>query len=129
MDGIGWFVVVGLGAGLVANIIKKECLPYLIINFLAGIIGALIGVLVYRFVDANPGEQSGLLLAAAMGAVLLILDTYLVQNMATGRLWILTVLDSGTSCNLSFLAMEQEGQDTPNGRMSLDRPQPSMPSR
>ena len=121
MSGVAWFVVIGLGAGLMANILLKGGLPNFIVNCFAGVIGAVFGGFAYRFVYSNSDDQLYLMLAATAGAVLLTIDMYLIQNIVMERQAVLAVLDTRTLCDSSSFGMEQEEHDAPNEDMDLER--------
>lgn len=67
-----WFLLIGLAAGWIAGKIMKSGHRGIVENLVVGVIGALIGGFVVGVLDKVMASFIGQLLAATLGAMLLI---------------------------------------------------------
>lgn len=85
MDGVIWIVLVGLVLGLLAHTLYRGGRFGIIGDLSVGILGAVLGSLAYRFFLGEAGDQWISVLAAAIGAALLIFDLRLLENRLPDR--------------------------------------------
>ena len=67
-----WFLLIGLIAGWLAGMIVRGAHLGLLGNLVVGVIGALLGGFLFRLVGLGPTSLLGQLIAATVGAVLLL---------------------------------------------------------
>jgi uncharacterized membrane protein YeaQ/YmgE (transglycosylase-associated protein family) len=72
MFDIIWFLLIGLAAGWLAGQIMKTGQRGLIENLVVGVIGAIVGGLIFRLVGFAAVNLIGRLISATVGALLLI---------------------------------------------------------
>jgi len=80
------FVLVGLAVGLVAIILRREGRFGVLGDIAVGVLGALIGGFLFRFVSTDGESLRGSMAAAATGAALLVLDLRLLRRSFAERL-------------------------------------------
>jgi len=82
MDGYSLLalLIVGTLAGWIAGLITRGHGSGLIMNFVTGIFGAILGNLLFRKLDIIQGGLLGLLISAVVGAVILIVVVALVRK-------------------------------------------------
>lgn len=67
-----WFLLIGLAAGWLAGQIMKTGHRGLVENLVVGVIGAILGGLLFRLVGFAPVNLIGQIVSATIGAILLI---------------------------------------------------------
>lgn len=72
MSGFVWFLIIGLAAGWLAGQVMKTGQRGIIENLVVGVVGALIGGFVMGLLTTVMASFVGKLLAATLGAMLLI---------------------------------------------------------
>lgn len=75
-----WYLLIGLAAGWIANLIVKGNGSGLIINLLVGIIGGVLGGWLFSLIGLVPIGTLGSLLTAVFGAIVLLWITRLLSN-------------------------------------------------
>ena len=84
--GIGfiWFIVIGLAAGWLAGYVMKEGSSFGVVgDFMIGVIGALIGGLLYQiFSVPYGGGLIGSLIASTMGSIALLFGLRIIKKDA-----------------------------------------------
>lgn len=68
-----WYLLIGLAAGWIANLIVKGGGSGLVINLIVGIIGGLLGGWLVSLFGWIPTSTAGTLLTSVIGAVVLLL--------------------------------------------------------
>jgi uncharacterized membrane protein YeaQ/YmgE (transglycosylase-associated protein family) len=71
MPEILWFLLIGLVAGWIAGQIMKSALG-LVGDLVVGVVGALLGGMLFRFAGLGPTNLIGQIVAATVGAILFI---------------------------------------------------------
>jgi uncharacterized membrane protein YeaQ/YmgE (transglycosylase-associated protein family) len=77
---IVWFLLIGLAAGWLAGHLVKGRGFGLVENLIIGVIGALIGGFVFGALNVNFGGALGQLIAATVGAVILLYLLKLIRR-------------------------------------------------
>lgn len=67
-----WYLLIGLAAGWIANLIVKGNGSGLIVNLIVGLIGGLLGGWIVSWFGWVPTGTGGTLLASIIGAVVLL---------------------------------------------------------
>ena len=67
-----WYLLIGLVAGWIANMIVKGGSSGLIVNLIVGIVGGLLGGWMFSWFGVVPTGTFGSLVAALVGAVVLL---------------------------------------------------------
>ena len=67
-----WFILVGLCAGWLASQIMKGGSSGALPNMIIGVIGAILGGLIFRIIGFAPTNLLGSLITATVGAIVLI---------------------------------------------------------
>lgn len=83
-----WFIMVGLVAGWLAEVLTKKNDPGLIISIIYGVLGASIGGFVFNYFGLTTGSGFGSqVLVATSGAVILIVFLRFIRtsDVKTGR--------------------------------------------
>ncbi len=80
MDGLLWFLLVGLVAGWLAGVLVKGGGYGVIGDIVIGIIGAVIGGYLFGVTGLGVGGLFGTILVATMGAVILIVILRLIRR-------------------------------------------------
>jgi uncharacterized membrane protein YeaQ/YmgE (transglycosylase-associated protein family) len=80
------FVLIGLAVGLVAVILRRGARSEALGDIAVGVLGALIGGFLFRFVSADGESLRGSMAAAATGAALLVIDLRLLRRSFAERL-------------------------------------------
>lgn len=81
MDGVLWFVGVGLVAGWLAGVIVKGGGFGILGDIVIGILGALLGGYLFGVLGIGTGGLLGAILVATVGAVILIFALRLVRSV------------------------------------------------
>ncbi len=77
-----WFILIGLGAGWLAGRLMKGGFG-LLGDLVIGLIGALLGGFLFSETGVGPTGLAGALLAATVGAILLLLLLNLIKKTVT----------------------------------------------
>jgi uncharacterized membrane protein YeaQ/YmgE (transglycosylase-associated protein family) len=77
---IVWFLLIGLVAGWLASYLIKVRGLGLVEKLVVGVIGALIGGYVFRFLPVNVSGTSGSLITATVGAAILLFVLKLIRR-------------------------------------------------
>lgn len=85
MDGVIWIVLIGLALGLLAHTLYRGGRFGAIGDLTVGVLGAVLGSLAYRFFLGEAGSQWVSVMAATLGAALLIFDLRLLENRLHDR--------------------------------------------
>jgi len=117
MDRIFWFVLAGLTAGLLANMLMSGGRLGALGDTVAGILGALGGGMLYRYLAGDSGGLWGSMIAAGIGAALLIFDMRLLQKSFAERRTRLAVWRHCTSLFRRSLTVSRQ----PNGEVEVCR--------
>ena len=72
MDGLLWFLLIGLAAGWLAGKIMKGGGSGLLGDLIVGVIGALLGGFLFRLLGLSASGLLGSLVTATVGAIVLI---------------------------------------------------------
>lgn len=75
-----WFLIIGLVAGWLADILVKGVGFGLIGDLIVGVIGAFIGGFVFSILGVGAGGSFGTFIAAFVGAVILLLLIRLINR-------------------------------------------------
>lgn len=67
-----WYLLIGLAAGWIANLIVKGSGSGLIINLIVGLIGGVLGGWLFSLLGVAPIGTLGSLLTAVVGAIILL---------------------------------------------------------
>ncbi len=67
-----WYLLLGLAAGWIANLIMKGSGSGLLINLLVGVIGSMLGGWLFSLFGWSPESMLGSLVTAIIGAVILL---------------------------------------------------------
>ena len=67
-----WYLLIGLAAGWIANLIVKGSGSGLIVNLIVGLIGGLLGGWIFSWFGWIPVGTFGSLLTAILGAIVLL---------------------------------------------------------
>ncbi|MGV8095480.1 MAG: GlsB/YeaQ/YmgE family stress response membrane protein [Mangrovibacterium sp.] len=67
-----WFILIGILAGFIAGKIMKGSGFGLIVNFIVGVLGALIGGWIFGALNIDAGGKIGSLITAVVGAIVLL---------------------------------------------------------
>lgn len=67
-----WYLLIGLAAGWIANLIMKGSGSGLIINLIVGLIGGVLGGWIFSLLGVAPIGTLGSLLTAVVGAIILL---------------------------------------------------------
>lgn len=85
MSDIVWFVLIGLATGLLARTLMKGGKFGAVGDASAGVLGAILGALMFRFAIGGSGAFWEATVVAVVGAALLILDLRLIQKSHAER--------------------------------------------
>ena len=86
MESAVWFALVGLLMGLLTNTLLKGGRFGIIGDASVGVLGAMLGGFLFRFIHGTDEGLLGPVLGAAGGAALLVLDLRLIQKSIAERL-------------------------------------------
>lgn len=75
-----WYLLIGLAAGWIANLIVKGNGSGLIINLIVGLIGGMLGGWILSWIGLVPVGTLGSLVTAVIGAILLLWIAALVSQ-------------------------------------------------
>lgn len=75
-----WYLLIGLAAGWIANLIVKGSGSGLFVNLLVGLIGGMLGGWVLSWIGLVPVGTLGSLVTAVIGAILLLWITALISH-------------------------------------------------
>ncbi len=75
-----WYLLIGLGAGWIANLIVKGHGSGLFINLIVGLIGGILGGWLFSLVGIFPISALGSLFTAVGGAVILLWISRLITR-------------------------------------------------
>lgn len=81
MDGLLWFLLVGLIAGWLAGVLVKGGGFGVIGDIVVGVIGAVIGGFLFGFAGIGAGGLLGSIIVATIGAVILIFLLRLIRRV------------------------------------------------
>lgn len=76
-----WYILIGILAGWLAGLIVKGSGSGLILNFVIGIIGSVLGGWLFGLMGFGAANQLGSLITATAGAIVLLL----IVSLFTGR--------------------------------------------
>lgn len=82
-----WFGLVGLAMGLIASTLRQGDAFSLMGDMAVGVLGALMGEFLFRFVNTDGEGLPSSLAAAAAGATLLVFDLWLIQKRYAEQLF------------------------------------------
>lgn len=117
MDRVFWFTLVGLTVGLLANMLMSGGRLGALGDTVMGILGALGGGFLFRYLAGESGGLWGSMIAAAIGGALLIYDMRLLQKSFAERQNRLAVWRHCTSLFRRSLAMPRRT----NGEIEICR--------
>lgn len=75
-----WYLLIGLAAGWIANLIVKGSGSGLFVNLLVGLIGGMLGGWVLSWIGLVPVGTLGSLVTAVIGAILLLWIAALISH-------------------------------------------------
>ena len=75
-----WYLLIGLAAGWIANLIVKGSGSGLFVNLIVGLIGGILGGWILSFIGWIPVGTLGSLASAVIGAILLLWFASLVSR-------------------------------------------------
>lgn len=78
--GMLWYIIIGLMAGWIANVIVNGSGSGLIINLIVGIIGGFLGGWIVQAMGWLPVGTFGTLLTSVVGAIVLLLIVSLISR-------------------------------------------------
>lgn len=82
-----WFILIGIAAGWLAGRIRSGAGFGLLWNLIVGVVGAVLGGLLFRVLGLAPTSLLGSLISATVGAlILLALLRFLLISMAKRKL-------------------------------------------
>ncbi len=80
-----WYLLLGLAAGWIANLIVKGGGSGLLVNLIVGIVGSILGGWLFSLIGLAPVGTFGSLLTAIVGAVVLLWIASLVTRRQRAR--------------------------------------------
>ncbi len=80
-----WYLLLGLAAGWIANLIVKGGGSGLLVNLIVGIVGSILGGWLFSLIGLAPVGTFGSLLTAIVGAVVLLWIASLVSRRQRAR--------------------------------------------
>lgn len=75
-----WYLLIGLAAGWIANLIVKGSGSGLVVNLIVGLIGGILGGWIFSLLGLAAIGTLGSLLSAVLGAIILLLIVGLFTN-------------------------------------------------
>ncbi len=75
-----WFLIIGLIAGWIASVLVRGQGMGILLNLVIGVVGAFIGGWIFRALGTGPMGFWGSLIAAVVGAVILLLIVRLFRR-------------------------------------------------
>lgn len=78
-----WILIIGICIGLFAGVIAIQSNLYIVISTLIGIIGALLGEALLKFLDPNFAGQ--LVVSGTIGSIILVLIVSLIKKTCNIR--------------------------------------------
>ena len=81
-----WYLLIGLAAGWIANLIVKGGGSGLIVNLIVGLIGGLLGGWMFSWFGWAPSSMFGSLITAVIGAIVLLWIVSLITRRRNPRI-------------------------------------------
>jgi uncharacterized membrane protein YeaQ/YmgE (transglycosylase-associated protein family) len=82
-----FLVIIGVGAGFIANVIAGKGRSNLFFNFLLGIGGGLVGEVVLSAIGLHPWGLLGSFIAAVVGAVIILVMARMIKSSSSTKRW------------------------------------------
>lgn len=80
-----WYLLIGLAAGWIANLIVKGNGSGLVVNLIVGLIGGVLGGWIFSLFGWSPNNMLGSLVTAVIGAVVLLWIVAMITRKKTTR--------------------------------------------